>query len=443
MQVSRRGFLQVGGGATLAALTKGVSHAQNTLASPPVPAPGGEPVRFASIGVGIEGSILLRRSVTLPHAKCVAACDVYDGRHTLAREIAGQNIVVTRNYREILADPKIDAIVLATPDHAHAPIAVEALHAGKDVYCEKPMSHSISDGDAMVQASKATGHFVQAGSQRVSSALFTKAHELCSSGAIGPVRQVELMLGRNNPGGAWEYPPPLDLSPATLDWAAWLGKAPQKPFDPLTFARWRCWKEYGTGMAGDLMVHLVSGMQYITGINQMPDLAMSVGGIYRWPDGRNMPDLQVTTFLYGKVPVTVRLTQGTETPEITRILGPGGILEVSANTVFYTPQRGVDTNPDYGINGFPAAMHAAYEQQWHAEHDPELKAHPQEPMQTWQGPSWDDHLPHLSNFFTAVRTRQPVVEDVVFGHHAAGACHMANASYFAGRSVHWNGTAMA
>ncbi len=440
-------FLHTGGSAAVAAAlhasaSQSASAAepkQNTLPAPPTPEASGRPVKFASVGVGIEGSILLRASVKLPNAQCVAACDVYDDRHTLAREIAGQQIVVTRDYKQLLADPQIEAIVLATPDHQHAPIAIEAVRAGKDVYCEKPMSHSIADGEAMVKASQASGRIIQAGSQRVSSPLFLKARELCQAGAIGPVRQVDLVLGRNSPGGAWEYPVPLDLSPANLDWPAWIGPAAKKDFDPITFARWRCFGQYGTGVAGDLMVHLLSGMQFVTGINQMPDLAFTVGGIVRWPDGRNMPDLMVTTFLYGEVPVSVRLTLGTDVPETTRIMGPKGMLEVSANTLMYFPQTGADSSPDYGINGFPAAMHAAYEKQWHAEHAAELAAHPLEGVQVWHGASWDDHAPHLNNFFTAVRTRGPVPEDVVFGHHAAAGCHMANASYFEKRSVHWDG----
>ena len=192
-------------------------------------------------------------------------------------------------------------------------------------------------------------------------------------------------------------------------------------------------------MAGDLMVHLLSGMQFATGINQIPDMALSVGGIYRWKDGRNMPDLQVTTFLYGDVPVTVRLTLGTETPEVTRIMGPGGIVEVTDNTCILHPETGTDSSPDYGINGFPAAMHAAYEKQWHAEHAAELAANRLAPLQTWHGASWDDHAPHLANFFTSVRTRAPLPEDATFGHHTAAACHMANTSYFERRPVRWDG----
>jgi predicted dehydrogenase len=394
-----------------------------------------ERVRFASIGVGIQGSSLMRAASTLPQAQCVAACDLYDGRHTLAQEIAGPGVRTTRQYHEILDDKNVECVIVAVPDHWHKQITVDAIGAGKDVYCEKPMSHSIADGEAMVHAVRNGKNFVQVGSQRVSSALFLKAKSLFDEGAIGDLLQVELQLGRNSPGGAWQYPVPPDLSPTTLDWETWQGSVPKKSFDPIAFSRWRCFHQYGTGMAGDLMVHLLSGMQCITGINAIPDQAYSIGGIYRWKDGRDMPDVQTTAFTYGTVPVSIRLTLGTETPEVTRVLGSKGILEVSNSSVILTPQLGVDRSPDYGLNGWPAAMHAAYEKQWHAEHDPELAAHILEETSVWHGPSWDDLHPHLANFFNAVRTRQPVVEDVVFGHHAAAACHMANTSYFEAKTV--------
>src|SRR5438445_13671008 len=126
----------------------------------------------------------------------------------------------------------------------------------------------------------------------------------------------------------WEYPPP-DLSPQALDWDTWQGNVPKRAFDPLIFARWRCWKEYGTGVAGDLLVHLISGMQYVMGINEPPKRAMAMGGILRWKDGRNMPDVHSTLFEYGNIPVYMRLNLGTETPEIYRFMGSKGILELT------------------------------------------------------------------------------------------------------------------
>jgi predicted dehydrogenase len=424
--LSRRNFLQTGTGTAIASLLP----ARHFALAQQVAVPPGERVRFASIGVGIEGSSLLRASMTLPQAQCVAACDLYDGRHTLAREIAGPGIKTTRRYQEVLEDKSIECVIVASPDHWHKQITVDALAAGKDVYCEKPMSHSIADGEAMVHAVQGSKNFVQVGSQRVSSALFQKAKTLVSEGAIGDLLQVELQLGRNSPGGAWEYPVLSDLSPSTLDWDTWQGTVPKKSFDPIAFTRWRCFHEYGTGMAGDLMVHLLSGMQFATGINAIPNQAFSVGVIERWKDGRNMPDVMNTVFLYGRIPVSVRLTLGTETPEITRIMGSRGVIEVTNSSVILTPQLGVDRSPSYGINGFPAALHAAYEKQWHAEHDTELARNILDQTTVWHGPTWDDLRPHLANFFNSVRTRQPVVEDVNFGHHAAAACHMANSSHF-------------
>ena len=161
----RRNFLQLGTSAALA------SGRHFTLAAQQLEsvAPTGDRVRFASIGLGIQGSSLLRAAMTLPQAQCVAVADLYDGRHTLGREIAGQSIRTTRNYHEILDDKNIEAVIIATPDHWHREATVDALKAGKDVYCEKPMSHTIAEGEAMVHAVQSGRNFVQVGSQRVSS----------------------------------------------------------------------------------------------------------------------------------------------------------------------------------------------------------------------------------------------------------------------------------
>jgi predicted dehydrogenase len=439
MSVSRRDFLRVSGGVAAGSLLGGRAVADARVVDLPAAdqsAVSSDVVRFGIIGVGTEGSSLLRGAVTLPNVKCVAASDLYDGRHTLAKEIAGQDVRTTRKYHEVLEDKSIQAVIVATPDFWHKQVVCDALAAGKDVYCEKPMSHSIKEGEEMVAAVQASGgKFVQVGSQRVSSAVFGKAQELVSSGAIGDLMQVELQLGRNSPDGAWEYPPPPDLSPENLDWVTWQKDVKKKPFDPLIFARWRCWHEYGTGMAGDLMVHLLSGMQFAAGINAVPDQATTVGGILRWKDGRNMPDVQSTVLMYGKTPVNVRLTLATETPEITRIMGTHGVVEVSNNSVTHIPQLGINRSTSYYSQSFPAVLRAEYDKKWHEENDPILAAHPVGGVTIYKGSSWDDLRPHLAVFFNAVRTRKPVVEDVVFGHHAAAACHMANTSYFEGKTI--------
>ncbi len=396
-------------------------------------------VRFGIIGVGMQGSGLLSDALGLDGVECVGAADLYDGRHTLAKEVAGDDrLPTTRRYRELLERSDLDCVIVAVPDHHHRAVVADALEAGKDVYCEKPMSHTAADGIAMVEAARASGRIVQVGSQRTSSALCAKARELVQGGAIGEVSLVELSLGRNTPTGAWQYPPPLDLSPQNLDWEAWLGTAPKIPFNPEHFARWRCWKEYGTGVAGDLMVHLISAMMYTLDWNEPPRSAQSLGGIFRWKDGRNMPDLHAVLFDYGGVPVYVRLGLGTATPEVARFMGPGGVLEVAGEMLTLTPQAGRDTYPSYYSASFPRDMREEYRARWHAENDPTPGTEPIRESTVYTGHHWDDAVPHLWGFFEAVRSREPVVQDAVFGNHASLACHMANESYFREAPVRWD-----
>jgi len=280
-------------------------------------------VRFGIIGIGMQGSGLLRTAVSLPGVECVAACDLYDGRHELAKEIVGKPIPTTRRYQDLLDNKEIDCIINATPDHWHRQIVVDCSSAGKDVYCEKPMTHASNEGFEMIAAAQKNRRIVQVGSQRVSSVVYAKAQELVATRAIGDVHTVESVMGRNDPNGAWVYPPPPDLSPQTLDWDTWLGTAPKVPFNPLHFARWRCWQAYGSGVAGDLMVHLLSGIHFVGGITQPPQRARATGGLFRFTDGRDVPDVHCVLYDYPQFPVVIRITLACETPEITRFLGTG------------------------------------------------------------------------------------------------------------------------
>src|SRR5881296_1092823 len=306
MKTTRRQFLQkTAGTAGALAVSRNIliepAHIPSALEAA---VPASDRLRFGIIGVGMQGSGLLANAITLPGVECVAAADLYDGRHTLAREIAGAKIKTTRKYQELLDDKEIDCLIAAVPDHWHKQVVVDAVNAGKDIYCEKPMSHSPADGLAMVAAAKKTGRVVQIGSQRVSSVICAKAKELLANGTIGTLTLVEGSLGRNDPTGAWVYPPPPDLSLGNFDWDTWQGDATKRAWDPdmspKYFARWRCWKEYGTGLAGDLLVHLVSGMNFMLGWNEPPKRAMALGDILRFKDGRNMPDVHATLFDYGR-----------------------------------------------------------------------------------------------------------------------------------------------
>jgi len=435
---SRREFLGISAAA-------GAAFAANSILLTPQPllasaryAGASDRIRFGMIGIGMQGSGLLTDAIELPGVECVAACDLYDGRHTLAREIVKSSLPVTRHYHDLLNNKDIDCIVAAVPDHWHKQVVVDAVTAGKDIYCEKPMSHTAAEGAEMADAQNKTGRIVQIGSQRTSSLICAKAKEMVAQGMLGDLMLVEGWLGRNDPTGAWEYPPPSDLSAETLDWDTWLGNNPKRPFDPYLFARWRCWKEFGTGVAGDLLVHLISGMMFVLGINEAPKQVMAMGGILRWKDGRDMPDVHGALFQYGPIPVYMRLNLGTEMPETYRFQGSKGILEMGEFGLSFTPQSGKDSAPSYYDSGFPHAMREAYEKKWHEDNDPKMGHEPMPETISFRGPDYDDMKPHLWNFFEAVRSRKPVVQDAVFGHHAALACHLANESYFRQRAVYWD-----
>ncbi len=438
---SRREFLGIGAAAATGAIAAKtvLLNPEPLIAAQPKRAAPSDRVRFGIIGVGMQGSGLLGESIRISGVECAAACDLYDGRQTLAREIVRPDLPVTRRYQELLANKDIDCIIAAVPDHWHRQIVVDTVSAGKDIYCEKPMSHTAADGVAMVAAAKRSGRIVQIGSQRVSSAICAKARELIAAGTLGDLMLVEGWNGRNDPNGAWQYPPPPDLSPSNLDWDTWQGDVrPKRAFDPILFARWRAWKEYGTGVAGDLLVHLISGAMFMLGINEPPTQVSSVGGIRHFKDGRNTPDVHAASYYYGDLPVYMRLNLATSMPETYRFQGSKGLLEVTGSGLTFTPQTGTDRSPSYYSGSFPRAMRDEYAKKWHEENDARVAREALSQSISYRMGNIDDLTPHLSVFFDAVRTRKPVMEDVVFGHNAALACHMANESYFRKTAVRWD-----
>src|SRR5664279_5192125 len=190
-ELSRRNFIKTSALATggLLAVKPILLEAQPEYAQKKKVAPS-DRIRFGIIGIGMQGSGLLTGAVTLPGVECVAAADLYDGRHTLAKEITNNpNLYTTRKYKELLDRKDIDCIIAAVPDFWHKRIVVDACNAGKDIYCEKPMSHTIADGFDMVEAAAKNNGIVQIGSQRVSSMLCEKAREMYTGGSIGDVEQ--------------------------------------------------------------------------------------------------------------------------------------------------------------------------------------------------------------------------------------------------------------
>ncbi len=437
-RISRREFMRTSAGAagaTLAARSFLLDPGSLEASARPV-APS-DTIHLGIIGVGMQGSGLLRTAIHLPGVECIGACDLYDGRQELAKEICDKPIPTTRRYQELLDNKDVDCIIAAVPDHWHKQIVVECANAGKDVYCEKPMTHHVSEGFEMVAAEQKNKRIVQIGSQRRSSIVYAKAKELYDRGAIGDVCLVEATMGRNEPCGAWQYAVPPDLSPQTVDWDAWLGTAPKRPFDPVRWARWRCYQDYGEGIPGDLFVHLLTGIHYIAGITAPPERAVSAGGLFRWQDGRDVPDVMTTLYDYPKLRAMVRVTLNTEAPEITRFMGTRGVIEVHGDTVSLSTQDGSDHRPC--SPGWPKKTRMEYAEHWEEEHDQKPETAIAVEAATFHAPAgYSDGRDHMRNFFQSVRTRQPSVEDATFGNNTAIACHMANYSYFKKTVAVWD-----
>ena len=443
--LTRRQFIRIGTGSLAVGAALNATLLKPTLlsAASRAVAPS-DTVRFASIGTGVRGCELLEATLRVPGIECVAVCDLYDSRHVAAQEAVKRTVPATRFYKEILDRKDVDAVIVAVTDHQHRKVVEDAFAAGKDVYCEKPMSHTVEDGFSIVAAAQKANRIVQVGSQRVSSILYAKAKEIYDSGKLGKVYAIEAFWDRNSASGAWVYPIPPDASEQTIDWNTFLDGAPKRPFDPVRFFRWRCFTDYGEGLAGDLFVHLISGIHFITGTNTIAQRAQSTGGLFRWKDGREFPDLIETFYDYPDFRVSLRCNLNNNGGEFIAFYGTAGTLIIRDSTLTYAPQ---DTRPqpeDYSIIGWPAVLRNQYLAQWEKDHPlPEpLHFNVDEESEAYALPKDYSDIPdHQEHFFQAVRTRKPVVENEVFGNHAAIGCHLANYSYFKKTVAVWDGAA--
>ncbi|HTV14360.1 MAG TPA: Gfo/Idh/MocA family oxidoreductase [Acidobacteriaceae bacterium] len=412
---------------------------------PQKPVAANDHIQIALIGAGGQGQYDTSVAVKVPGVKLVAVADCYDGRLAHSKEVWGADIQTTRDYAEILARKDIDAVIIGTPDHWHKQASVDAMNAGKDVYCEKPMIHLYSDGPTMIETSQKTGRILQIGSQRVSNILYAKAKELISSGAIGTVNMIEAHWDRNSAVGAWDYTVPPDASTETCDWPRFLGTAPKIPFNGEQFFQWRKWKAYGSGVAGDLFVHLFSGTHFITGVKG-PTRAMATGGLRFWKDGRDVPDVMLGLFDYPEgfnLALRVNFVCGGEENEGFTFTGSEGTLSIGWNglTVDRVPR---EKEPGLMIGTFTNAMQQQILKDYRAKYPPKpMTETTRVGTDRYVAPEgYSDSYDHFRNFFASVRSRQPVVEDAVFGYRAAGAALLSNLSYDRGKIVEWDPVAM-
>jgi predicted dehydrogenase len=309
------------------------------------------------------------------------------------------------------------------------------------------MVQRVDDGKQVIAAHQRTGRIMQVGSQRVSSIVYQKAKELFRSGAIGELNMVEAWWDRNSAIGAWQYSIPLDATPGNIDWDRFLGRAPKVPFEPVRLFRWRNYRDYGTGVAGDLFVHLFSGMHFVTGAIG-PTRVYATGGLRFWKDGRDVPDVLLGLYDYPateahpafNLALRVNFVDGAGESSGFRFVGSEGIMTVDNGVTLFKQPR--EPEPGYTIETFTNAMQKAFLDDYRRKYPPPAmnadSIRPEGEEKYFPPHGYSDHLDHHRNFINAVRGRKPVVEDPAFGFRAAGPALLSNLSYFEQRACKWD-----
>jgi predicted dehydrogenase len=410
-------------------------------------------IRLAAIGLGIMGTGDVDTAIRIPGVELVAVADVYEGRLTRAKEAYGKDVFTTRDYREVLVRKDIDAVIIATPDHWHAPIAIAALEAGKDVYCQKPMVQKVEDGLAVVAAEKKSGRILQVGSQCVSSVLWAKLREVIRSGVIGEVHLIEAANNRFSSLGAWQYAIPYDANPQAVDWDSFLGSAPKRPFDPLRIFRWRNYLDYGTGVAGDLFVHQFSGIHFAMD-SLGPKRIHAAGDVYFWKDGRDAADIMSGTYEYPKtekhsafqLSLRVNFVAAGGEGQVFRFVGTEGAINLSFGSTFSVTKRAEDREPGIMVESFPAEVRRRWIEDYRQKYPGQavttanLRGTTESVFRLPR--NYSEQMVHHENWIDAIRRRRPVDEDASYGLRAAAPAILSNTSAREGRVVNWDPVAM-
>ena len=408
-------------------------------------------INLGLIGCGIQGIHDTQSALQVNGTRIVAVCDLYTGRLDRAKELWGDALFTTRDYREVLARKDIDAVIVATPDHWHKKIVIDALEAGKHVYCEKPMVQRFDEGQEIIAAQKASGKLCQVGSQGMSSLGNEKAKQLYEEGAIGDIVMLDFYNDRYSAEGAWQYPIPPDANAETVDFDTFLGRAPKVPHENERFFRWRNYQDYGTGVAGDLFVHAFSTLNHVID-SKGPERALATGGLRYWKDGRDVPDVSITLYDYPKTDThaafnaafRINFIAGSGGGGGFKLVGTEGEMEIGQYSVILKRSKLSMVPGGYSMIAYTEATQERIRKSY-AEKDLEPRTSSLSTGETtWRAP--DDykggHYDHFYTFFQAIRGKGKIIQDPTFGLRAAGAALLANESYYKEQPVKWDPVGM-
>lgn len=436
--INRREFLRRGAIGSAAAGLGLAANAISSSAMRKAPASSDGVVRVGYIGVGSRIHQIIEEMKKVKGFKITGLCDAYKGRIERALERVGSDAKVYSDYKEMLKDKTIDAVVIGTPDHWHKVMCIDAVEAGKDVYCEKPLTYRIEEGPEVIKAVKKTGQILQVGSQGMSTMVQMKAREMIQSGKLGQVTMIRASYNRNTASGAWIYPIPPDASPRTVNWDMFLGSAPKRSFDLERFFQWRCYRDYSGGNSTDLFVHLCTTIHYIMNA-KVPSMVCAQGQLYRWKDSRDVPDT-VNGIMEYPEGFVVNLcstfnNRGAGGAGFV-IMGTKGSIQLGGSKLIFKPE-----NPREGNEWITSAWPKKLEEEYYR--DPKIIASEVSPLSFEGGETYTESGPgstelHLRNFLYFIKTRKQPVQDASAGHHAAACAHMVNLSADKKKFIFWD-----
>lgn len=401
MSVTRRRFVQGAAVAGASALT---------LSANAQPAGANERIGIGLLGTGGRCRHLVRSLVGIPNVEVRALADVYEPNLTATTALlpAGRQPVLTKDYRELLANRDVQAVLIASPDHWHVPMTIDAMAAGKDVYVEKPLTHKIEEGRAVLEALERHPRIVQIGTQQRSMPHIRRAKELIDAGRIGTVHKVRMTWNRNS-DRVRRGPQNVDLT--KLDWRAFLGNAPNQPFDEYKFKNWRWFWDFGNGILTDLMVHWIDVAHWVLNVDR-PLRAVTVGDFVTARDVWQTPDTIQTLLQY---PNNLQMHfEGTfcnaRAGSMIEFMGTQGTIYCDRGRMELTPEPRSQTQAVDMVLGQGPRGRDFYEQP-------------------------DGERLHLENWLEAVRTRRQPSAPISAGVSAAAAAHLANRAYREARAV--------
>ncbi|MFN7920312.1 MAG: Gfo/Idh/MocA family oxidoreductase [Bryobacteraceae bacterium] len=368
-------------------------------------------IRIAVLGCGGRARHLLGALKKITGAEVVGVADVWDSSLEQSRPFATSGAFFTKEYREALERKDVDAVLIASPDHWHVPMTVDACAAGKDVYVEKPLTHDLSEGPRVIEAQNRYKRIVQVGTQQRSMPHIAEARQIVQSGQLGRVHKVHMTWNRNAPRGQRVV---YDIDPKTVDWKRFLGSARPQPFDEYRFRNWRWFWDFGNGILTDLMVHWLDTVHWILDLDK-PDTAMSMGDQFASKGVWETPDT-IQTFLHYRRQQVQAYFEGTfinqHNAAMTEIMGSDATLYIDRGRYEIHPEP----NNKKGI-----------------EYREKILGKGRRGADFFDQP--DGELLHLTDWLDAIRTRRAPSTPAEAGVSAAAAAHYGNMAYRTGRVV--------